>query len=83
MALALLGGISSSQADECLSKRDIQEKTDSGELVQLSQALAASGVGGKIISSQVKVCKVGGQWQWLVNVMDDTGESRPVSLPAQ
>lgn len=83
MALGLSGGISHAQADECLSKREIQEKTDSGELVQLSQALAASGVDGKIISSQVRVCMVDGQWQWLVNVMDDTGESRPVTLPAQ
>lgn len=83
LALGLVGGSALAQSDECLSKRDIQEKTDSGELVQLSQALAASGVEGKIISSQVKVCMVDGQWQWLVNVMDDTGESRAVTLPAQ
>ena len=83
LALGLVGGSALAQSDECLSKRDIQEMTDSGELVQLSQALAASGVEGKIISSQVKVCMVDGQWQWLVNVMDDTGESRAVTLPAQ
>lgn len=70
-------------AQECLSKRDIQTKIDSGELIQLSQALAASGVDGKIISSQAKVCMIGGQWEWQVNVMDSSGESKPVSLPAQ
>lgn len=83
VALGLAAGTAPAHAAECLSKREIQEKTDSGELIQLSEALAASGIAGKIISSQVKVCQVGGQWQWQVNVMDDTGESRPVSLPAQ
>ncbi len=70
-------------AQECLGRREIQEKIDSGELIQLSQALARSGVDGKIISSQAKVCMVGGRWEWQVNVMDEYGESRPVSLPAQ
>ena len=37
----------------------------------------------KIISSQARVCMVGGQWEWQVNVMDEYGESKPVSLPAQ
>ena len=60
-----------------------QEKIDNGELVQLSQALTQSGVAGKIISSQAKVCMVDGQWEWQVNVMDEYGESKPVSLPAQ
>ena len=70
-------------AQECLSRRDIQQKINDGELIQLSQALAQSGVDGKIISSQAKVCQVGGQWEWQVNVMDEYGESKPVSLPAQ
>lgn len=70
-------------AQECLSRRDIQQKINDGELIQLSQALAQSGVDGKIISSQAKVCLVDGQWEWQVNVMDEYGESKPVSLPAQ
>lgn len=70
-------------AQECLSKREIQEKIDNGELIQLSQALSQSNVDGKIISSQAKVCMVDGRWEWQVNVMDEYGESKPVSLPAQ
>jgi len=58
-----LGVAAPAVAQECLSKREIQEKIDNGELIQLSQAMAASGVDGKIISSQVKVCQVGGQWE--------------------
>ena len=46
-------------------------------------AIAQSGVDGKIISSQARVCMVDGQWEWQVNVMDEYGESKPVSLPAQ
>lgn len=84
LAFGLALGIAApAVAQECLSRRDIQEKIDSGELIQLSQALAASGVDGKIISSAAKVCMIGGQWQWQVNVMDEYGESKPVSLPAQ
>lgn len=84
VALGLAFGVAApAVAQECLTKRDIQEKIDNGELVQLSQAIAQSGVDGKIISSQARVCMVGGQWEWQVNVMDEYGESKPVSLPAQ
>ena len=84
VALGLGVGFSApALAQECLSKREIQNKIDNGELIQLSQALAQSGVDGKIISSQAKVCMVGGRWEWQVNVMDEYGESKPVSLPAQ
>lgn len=71
------------QEGRCLDRREIQEKIDSGELVQLSEAMDRAGVEGKIISSALQVCQVAGQWQWRVNVMDSSGESRPVTLPAQ
>jgi len=84
LALGLGAGFSApALAAECLSKREIQQRIDKGELIQLSQAMAQSGVDGKIISSQAKVCDVGGRWEWQVNVMDPYGESKPVSLPAQ
>jgi hypothetical protein len=84
LALGLALGVAApAVAQECLSKREIQEKIDSGELIQLSEAMASSGVDGKIISSQARVCMIGGQWEWQVNVMDSYGESKPVSLPAQ
>ena len=84
LAFGLAFGIAApGWAQECLSKREIQERIDSGELIQLSEAMEASGVDGKIISSAAKVCMIGGQWEWQVNVMDETGESKPVSLPAQ
>jgi hypothetical protein len=84
MALGLGVGISApALAQECLNKRQIQAQIDEGQLIQLSQALAQSDVDGKIISSQARVCLVDGQWEWQVNVMDEYGESKPVSLPAQ
>jgi hypothetical protein len=70
-------------AQECLSRLEIQKRINDGELIQLSQALAVSKVKGKIISSQAKICKVGGRWFWQVNVMDEYGDSKPVSLPAE
>lgn len=82
--LALLAAfVPSVEAAECLGKRVIQQQIDSGQLRQLSEAMSAAGVEGKIISSGAEVCMIDGQWQWRVNVMDANGESRPVILPAQ
>ena len=87
VGIAALGvgfvGPATAQEGRCLDRREIQEKIDSGELTQLSEAIDRAGVSGKIISSAAQVCQVGGQWQWRVNVMDSSGESRPVTLPAQ
>lgn len=82
-ALGMGIGPVAAQDERCLDRREIQEKIDSGELIQLSQAMDQAGVEGKIISSAAQVCQVDGQWQWRVNVMDSSGESRPVTLPAQ
>lgn len=84
LALGLGAGLAApALAQECLSRREIQEKIDSGEVRQLAEALQASGEQGRVISQQPQLCLVGGQWEWQVNVMDSYGESRPVSLPAQ
>lgn len=69
--------------EQCLSRREIQEKIDSGEVMQVSAALSRAGVEGKLISSTVELCTIGGSLQWRVNVMDANGESRLVTLPAQ
>lgn len=86
VALGLAMGVSapaSAQEGECLDRREIQLQIASGQLRQLSEAMAEAGVDGKIISSGAEVCLVDGQWMWRVNVMDAYGESKPVSLPAQ
>jgi len=86
VAGALAGGFSgpaAAQDGRCLDRREIQEKIDAGELIQLSEAMDEAGVDGKIISSAAQVCEVNGRWTWRVNVMDSSGESRPVTLPAQ
>ena len=67
----------------CLNKREIQQRIDSGELRQLSDAMQSAAVDGKIISSAAKVCVVNGQLHWRINVMDSYGESKPVILPAE
>lgn len=76
-------GAAHAQEELCLDKREIQERINSGQLRQLSEAIAAAGVEGKIISSAVQLCRIDGRWQWRVNVMDYSGESKPVTLPAE
>jgi len=84
LALGLGGGLAAPVlAQECLSRSEIQDKINSGEVRQLAEAMQASGVDGRIISQQARLCRSGGGWAWQVNVMDANGESRPVSLPAQ
>lgn len=67
----------------CLDRREIQQKIDSGEVVQVSEAMSRSGVVGKLISSTVELCQIGGSLQWRVSMMDAAGESQVVTLPAQ
>lgn len=86
LALALAAVASApalAQDGQCLSKREIQERISSGEVRPLADAMAAAQVQGKIISSGAELCRAGAGWEWRVNVMDESGESRPVSLPAK
>lgn len=84
IALALTSALAGpAVAEECLGKREIQSQIDAGQLRPLAEAMAAAGVEGKIISAGAEVCKIDGQWQWRVNVMDSNGESKPVTLPAE
>ncbi len=86
VALSLLlgsPGLTSAEDGQCLKKRDIQTKVAAGELLQLADAAALAGLDGKIISSGAQLCQQGGIWQWIVTVMDEQGETRLVSLPAQ
>jgi len=84
-ALGVMGGIvvPAQAQGQCLDRREIQQKIDSGEVVQVSEAMARSGVDGKLISSTVELCQIGGGLQWRVSVMDAAGESQVVTLPAQ
>lgn len=67
----------------CLDRREIQQMIDSGEVMQISEAMARAGIDGKLISSAVELCEIGGGLQWRINVMDAAGESRLVTLPAR
>jgi hypothetical protein len=67
---------------QCLTKREIQQRIESGEFRQLFEAIGQAGVQGKIIGSG-RVCEIEGQWQWQISVMDDYGQSRVVNLPAR
>ena len=83
LALALPSTVAAQSGDSCLSRQEIQQRIRSGELRQLSDAMDAADVDGKIISSAARVCMVGGVLHWQINVMDSYGQSRPVILPAE
>lgn len=85
VALAATLGVAAPAAaqEQCLDRREIQQRIDGGEVMQVSEAMARAGVDGKLISSTVELCEIGGSLQWRINVMDAAGESRLVTLPAQ
>jgi hypothetical protein len=67
---------------QCLSKREIQQRIESGQFRQLFEAIDGAGIKGKIIGAG-RVCEIQGEWQWQISVMDDYGQSRVVNLPAR
>jgi hypothetical protein len=85
IALGVMAGLAMPAAaqEQCLDRREIQQKINSGEVAQVSEAMARAGVDGKLISSTVELCQIGGGLQWRVSVMDAAGESQVVTLPAQ
>ncbi len=85
IALGVVAGFVAPAAaqGQCLDRREIQDKINSGEVAQVAEAMARAGVDGKLISSTVELCQIGGGLQWRVSVMDASGESRVVTLPAQ
>lgn len=67
---------------QCLSKREIQQRIETGQFRQLFEAISNAGIEGKIIGAG-RVCEIQGQWQWQISVMDDYGQSKVVNLPAR
>ena len=83
LAVFVPAGLSPASEGQCLAKREIQAKVSAGEVMQLADAVASAGIDGKIISSGAELCEQGGIWQWVVTVMDDQGQARMVSVPAE
>ena len=75
-------GAASAQDGECLRGRQIQQAIDSGEIMELADAMDAAGINEKPLS-QPEVCRIGGRAQYRVNIMNSYGEAERIVLNAQ
>lgn len=83
-ALAIaLAAATPSAAQSCLGKREIQDAIASGQILSLAEILARAGVGGSQEVLSVQVCERGGQWVYIVAVLDNSGGAQNLILDAR
>jgi hypothetical protein len=85
LALPLgLAPVSASAQDEndCVSALEAQQAVEAGEILELPDAAARAGVNQKYIDNQARLCEVDGSPHWIVNVMNELGNSQRIVLNA-
>jgi hypothetical protein len=70
-------------ADGCVSARQAQQAVEAGEILELPDAARRAGVDQKYIDNQAQLCDVDGSPHWIVNMMNESGDSTRVVLNAQ
>jgi hypothetical protein len=71
------------QGDDCMTARQAQQAVEAGEILELPDAARRAGVAQKYIDSQARLCEVNGEPHWIVNVMNELGNSQRIVLNAQ
>jgi hypothetical protein len=82
LAAALFGTVQS-QAQSCLSNREIQEAVASGQIMSLDQVLSSAGVDGNTEILNVQVCDDGGGLVYVIGVLTADGQAENLVLSAQ
>lgn len=85
MTLPLASGVAAAQeedATDCIRGRQIQQAISNGEIMELAEAMRDAGVDGKPLS-EPEVCRIDGQAQYRVNIMNASGEAERIVLNAQ
>lgn len=68
---------------KCVTAKQAQVAVESGEILELPDAARRAGVDQKFIDSQARLCDVNGSPHWIVNVMNESGDSERVVLNAE
>ena len=77
-------GAAVAQEGDCVNASQAQRLVESGELLNLPEALARAGKDNvKLIGSQARLCNVSGTPHWVMSVMNSYGESERIVLNAQ
>lgn len=73
----------STAQDSCLGKREIQSAISAGEILPLADILSMAGIDSSQEVLSVQVCDQGGQFYYMVAVLDTYGEAQNLVLNAR
>jgi hypothetical protein len=82
MALFSYRAPAAQEDGNCVSARQAQQWVESGEILQLRDAAQREGVNPKYIGD-ARLCGPDGARHWVVSVINESGDSRRISLNAQ
>jgi hypothetical protein len=82
MALISFGAPAAQEDSNCVSARQAQQWVESGEVMQLRDAAERAGVSSKYIGD-ARLCGPDGSRHWVVSVINESGDSKRISLNAQ
>jgi len=82
LTLSVVATTPSAAQDSCLGKREIQGAISSGEILPLADILSMAGVSASEVLS-VQVCDQGGQYYYMVAVLDTNGNAQNLVLNAR
>jgi len=82
LAATSVGPVAAQEGDSCLTARQAQQAVESGEILELPDAARRAGVKQKYIDNQAQLCDVDGSPHWIVNMMNESGDSTRVVLNA-
>lgn len=71
------------QDGNCVSSREAQQAVEAGEVLGLADAASRQGEGQKYIGEEARLCDIDGAPHWVVNMMNEQGESERIVLNAQ
>lgn len=82
LAMAPVSASAAQEEGECVGGRQIQDLIGGGEIMDLAEALARSGIDGKPLS-EPELCNEGGQLVYHLNIINGQGDAERIVLNAQ
>lgn len=82
MALISFGAPAAQEDGSCVNARQAQQWVEAGDILQLRDAAQREGVNPKYIGD-ARLCGPEGSRHWVVSVINESGDSKRISLNAQ
>ncbi len=76
-------GAAVAQDGNCVGSREAQQAVEAGEVLGLAEAARDQGGEQSFIGEEARLCDIDGAPHWVVNMMNEQGESERIVLNAQ